>query len=295
LEGKMKALAIWNDHAGRFSALKAATLLLVLLPGATIAFNWWTGALGGRPITEAIHGMGDWAARLLVITLAVTPARALFDWPRVVLLRRMIGVATACYAGTHLLLYCLDNKWNLLVVASEIVLRFYLTIGFVTLTGLMVLAFTSTDGWQKHLGRNWKRLHKIVFALAVLALFHYFLQSKAAVTNAVFLAGLFFWLGLWRMLPRRWQTKLWPLPVLSLAAALLTAAVEASWYGLATRVDVQRVLLANLDIAFGLRPSAEVLLAGLAVFAVAALCRLLRRRRPSVAPVGGRAAGTARG
>jgi sulfoxide reductase heme-binding subunit YedZ len=278
----MKALAVWNDHAGRFSPLKAMALLLAFLPGLDLALAWSMGALGARPITEVLHGAGDWAARFLVITLAVTPARAVLDWPRAVQLRRMLGVTTACYASVHLILYCLDNKWNMLTVASEIALRFYLTIGFVTLLGLHALAWTSTDGWQKYLGRNWKRLHKIIFALAALALFHYFLQSKAGVTDPTFLAGTFVWLGLWRLLPRRSQTRLWPLPGLALLSAILTAGLEAAWYAAATNVDWQRVLLANLDISFGLRPSAQVLLAGLAVFVLAALRRLFRRR-PSIA------------
>ena len=85
-------------------------------------------------------------------------------------LRRMLGVGTACYAGAHLLLYCVDQKWQLGTVASEIAQRFYLAIGFAALLMLGVLAVTSTDGWQKRLGRRWKRLHRLVFVLLPLVL-----------------------------------------------------------------------------------------------------------------------------
>lgn len=282
----MRIAAIWQDHAGRFSALKAVAFGLILCPAAYLALRWAGHDLGGRPVTEVIHGIGDWTVRLLLATLAVTPLRTVLDWRGVLLLRRMLGVSTACYAVAHLTLYCVDNNWMMGFVVSEIIRRFYLTIGFVTLSGLVVLGITSTDGWQKRLGRNWKRLHKLVFPLCALALFHYFLQSKADVTNAVFAAGLFSWLVFWRLAPRRWQGRLWLLPVLAVLAALATAGIEASWYGLATRVNVQRVLLANLYVSYGLRPAVQILLTTFAIGVLAALRRLMpRRRRPPVGRV----------
>lgn len=269
--------AVWQDHAKRFSPLKLVTLLLVLWPGVLLALRWAMHDLGGRPVTEVIHGTGDWAVRFTIITLAVSAARPVLDWPRVLLLRRMLGVTAACYAAAHFILYCLDQKWNMLVVVSEIIKRFYLTIGFVALIGLLALGITSTDGWQRRLGRNWKRLHKAVFGIAVLAIFHYFLQSKADVTDAVFLFGLFAWLMLWRVAPRKWQQRLALLPILAISAGLLTAAVEATWYGLATGVDARRVLLGNLDVTFGPRPAVAVLLAGLLLFLVAAIRKGIKR------------------
>jgi len=274
----MAITGLVRDHGGRLSYLKLVTLLLALWPGVALAVQWYTHDLGPRPVTEVIHGTGLWAIRFLVITLAVTPARALLDWSRVVLLRRMLGVTAACYAGAHLLLFCVDKKWNLWTVAGEIALRFYLTIGFVTLLGLLALAITSTDGWQKRLGQGWKRLHKIVYVLGVLALFHYAVQSKADVTDPVFLAGLFAWLMLWRLLPRRYQAKLWPLPELALAAGLLAALMEAGWYAVRNSVNPLMVLSANLDISYGPRPAVAAALVCLALVAVVAVRRLAKRR-----------------
>jgi methionine sulfoxide reductase heme-binding subunit len=275
----------WTDHAGRFSALKAATLGLVLLPGLHLAARWALHDLGARPVTELIHGTGDWTIRFLLLSLAVTPARAVLGWTRVVVLRRMLGVTAACYAGSHVLLYCMDQKWHLGVVASEIVLRFYLAIGFVTLTGLMVLAVTSTNAWQKRLGRRWKKLHRLVFLIAPLGLFHYFLQSKADVTPAVFAAGLFVWLMLWRLAPRRWQARVGLLPLLAVTAGISTALLEAGWYAAATRIPPLRVLAANLDVVYTLRPAPEVALAGAAVLLLAVLLRLrLARKTRAMVP-----------
>jgi len=268
----------WNDHAGKFSALKAAALLFALYPALWLLVRWGVGDLGGRPITEAIHRTGDWAVRFLVFALAVTPARAVFDWPRVLLLRRMLGVTAALYAALHLVLYVVDQKWNLWTVASEIVLRFYLTVGFVCLVGLGVLAWTSTDAWQRRLGRRWKTLHRWVYALIALALFHYALQAKINAVNAVFWFGLFAWLMLWRALARRDQARLAVLAALAPAAMLVTATTEVAWYGLATKVPAARVLELNLGFDPTARPAAQVLVLGLAVVAVAALRRVRWRK-----------------
>ena len=268
----------WNDHAGRFSPLKLATLLFALYPALWLLARWGLGDLGARPFTEAIYRSGDWAVRFVVFALAVTPARAVFNWPRVLLLRRMLGVTAALYAGLHLALYIADQKWNLFTVASEIVLRFYLTVGFVCLLGLTVLAWTSTDGWQKRLRQRWRQLHRLVYPLALLALFHYALQAKINAVNAVFWFGLFAWLMLWRLLPRPWQTRAAVLAALAPVAALLTGAMEVAWYGLATKVPAARVLQANMGFDPTSRPAAQVLLLGLAVVGVAALRRIRGRK-----------------
>jgi sulfoxide reductase heme-binding subunit YedZ len=267
----------WRDPAGRFSPLKLAALLLVLFPGAVLALRLATHDLGGRPLIEATHQTGDWAVRLLLLSLAVTPARGLLGWSRVVLLRRMLGLAAAGYVLAHFLLYCFDQNWRLFTIASEIVLRFYLTIGFVALLGLVALAVTSTDGWQRRMRGRWKQLHRLVFPIAALGLFHYFLQSKADVGNAVFYTGLFLWLAFWRLTPKRWQARLSLLPLLTVAAGLATVAVEAGWYAAATRISAVRVLQANLDIA-AMRPALQVVLVAVAVLAVVAARRAWQRR-----------------
>jgi sulfoxide reductase heme-binding subunit YedZ len=274
-------LTPWRDPAGKFSALKAATLLLVLYPAVMVALRGWFHDLGGRPITEATHITGDWTVRFLMLSLAVTPARAVLNWPRVIILRRLLGVSAALYAGLHLGIYIYDQNFNPFVVVSEIVLRVYLLIGFTALCGLAALAVTSTDGWQRRLRARWKRLHRLVFPAAVLGLLHYYMQSKANVGDAVFYSGVFFWLMLWRALPRAWQARALSLPALALGAAVLTALAEALWYGLATRLSGWRVLEAN----FGPdpRPAALVLLAGAAVLVVALLRRLRKPARPRLA------------
>jgi sulfoxide reductase heme-binding subunit YedZ len=276
----------WRDHAGRISPLKLATFVILLLPGLWLLLRILGHDLGGRPITELTHSTGDWTVRFLLATLAVTPLRAVLDWPRLVLLRRMLGVGTACYAAIHVMLYVVDQKFALGVVVSEIARRFYLTIGFLAFLGLLTLAITSTDGWQKRLRQRWKKLHRLVFVIAGLGLLHYFIQTKLDVTAAVFAAGIFAWLGLWRLAPKRWQGRLALVAGLAVLAPLATALTEGTWYALATGVRASRVLAANLDLGAD-RPSAEILLWAAVLLAVAILRRWRRwpiwRRRPQPA------------
>ena len=271
---------LWRDRAGKFAPVKATGLLVALAPAVWLCIRALGGDLGGRPLTEAIHVLGDWTVRFFVLTLAITPARALLDAPKLIPLRRMFGVTSAIYVVLHLLLYSADQKWNLWTVVSEIVLRFYLTIGFIALLSLVILAITSTDGWQRKLKFRWKQLHRLVWPIGVLAMWHYFLQSKSNVADAAFYTGLFEWLVLWRLIPRHRHMKTSSLLLLTGAAALLTAATEAAWYGLATRIDPLRILSANLDILYQLRPAVQVLIAGLATCLVVALRRWRSTGKP---------------
>jgi methionine sulfoxide reductase heme-binding subunit len=254
--------------------LRLVTLIGLCLPALELAWRWYNGDLEPRPVTVATHSTGDWAVIFLMLSLAMTPARALFDWMPLVQIRRRIGVAAALYAGAHFLIYVLDQKWNLVVVATEIIKRFYLTIGFVTLLMLVALAVTSTDGWQKRLRRNWKRLHWLIYPAAFIAIIHFFIQSKVKIGEPAFTAGLFAWLMLWRALPAKMQRCYLGLATLAVAATFATVIFEAAWYGLVNGRDPTVVLLANLDPELAFRPAQKVLIASLLVIAAVALRRL---------------------
>jgi sulfoxide reductase heme-binding subunit YedZ len=255
----------WRDRQGRLSWLKSAVLLGACIPALLIAYWWANGDLGPRSVNAAIHLTGQWAVRFVLISLAVTPARVLFDRPQVVLVRRMLGVTAAAYAVAHFSLYVIDLNFHLVEVALEIVRRFYLTIGFVALLGLIALAATSTDAAARRMGRWWKRLHWSIYFIGVLMLWHHALQSKAGVSTAVFASGVFIWLMLWRVLPAAHKATPWILAGLAVVAGLLTAGVEFEWYALATRINPWRVLAANWTAAAIPRPAEWVAIAGLAV------------------------------
>lgn len=255
------------------SLLRLFTLILLCLPALHLAWRWYGDDLGARPVTEATHITGDWTVVFLLSSLALTPARSVFDWMPLVQIRRRIGVAAALYAVLHFLIYVADQKWNLIVVATEIAKRFYLTIGFVALLTLVALAVTSTNGWQKRLKRNWKRLHWLIYPAAVLAILHFFIQSKANVGEATVAAGLFAWLMIWRFMPTRLRTGYPGLVLLAIGATLAAFAFELSWYGLINHVDPMRVLRADFDPDLAPRPTLKVLLAGMAVIVMVAIRR----------------------
>jgi sulfoxide reductase heme-binding subunit YedZ len=289
-----RILAPWKDRQGRFSWLKAATLAAAFAPALVTAYWAIEGRLGGRPVNEAIHNTGLWAIRFLLIALAISPARAVFDAPRLILLRRMLGLTALAYAAAHFSLYVLSEDFNLLTVASEIVKRFYLLIGFIAFVALIALGVTSTDGMIRRMGAWWKRLHWLVYPVAVLALLHYFIQTKADVSEAVFFTGVYLWLLGLRLLPAGWRRNPAALLLLSVVAALATAGVEFAWYALATGINPWRVLAVNETLRYGLRPAQLVGLVGLAVTVLAAIRRVLARfplSLPALARLGARRAG----
>jgi sulfoxide reductase heme-binding subunit YedZ len=276
----------WRDRRGKFLPFKAAVLASLFIPGALYGFWLANGELGARPITEAIHGTGLWAIRFLLISLAITPFARALDWSSLLLVRRNVGVAAACYAVAHLFLYVVDQKFVLLTVISEIALRFYLTIGFVSLLVLLALAVTSNDAWVKRLGRNWKRLHRLAYPIGAVALLHFYIQSKLNVSEPVFVSGLFVWLMAWRALPETWRRKegvAFTTALYSGLAAmsgLATAGLEFAWYGLATKVNPLRVLYANETVARGLRPAHWVFVVTAALVLVFVVRRLMRASQP---------------
>jgi sulfoxide reductase heme-binding subunit YedZ len=274
----------WRDRHGRFLPLKAAVLAAGFIPGAVVAWWWAHGMLGSRPITEAIHDTGDWTIRFVLISLTITPAARVLNWPRLLTVRRTVGLTALAYALAHLTLYALDQNFRLGFVVSEIFHRFYLTIGFAALVGLGILGATSTNGWMQRLGRWWKRIHWAIYGIGVIALLHYFIQSKSNVSEPVYFSGLFVWLMLWRAVPTAWQRSVGVHVAITVLATCATAGIEFAWYAIATGINPWRVLAASETLRYGLRPAHYVALTGLAVTLLSALRRYggtIWTRRPT--------------
>jgi sulfoxide reductase heme-binding subunit YedZ len=281
----------WKDFSGRFSPLKLAVFLALFGPVLWTLMAYQLGWLEPRAFNEAIHRIGLWTIRFLFIALAITPLRQILQWPRLLMVRRMVGVAAFAYAFMHLSLYTADQAFDLAKVASEIVLRIYLTIGFAAVLGLAVLAATSTDAMIKRLGaRRWQRLHRIVYVIAALTVVHYWMQSKLEIWEPTIMAGIYAWLMGYRLLARFVGTRgRLPLPWaagLAPIAAGLTALGEAAYFYIAYGVDPLRVLDANLSLDTGIRPAVVVLGLALAVAAGGAArtwAPLIAKRRPRFA------------
>lgn len=263
---------LWRDRRGRLSALRLAVLALLLLPLVKALYDSGAIAHGARPLNELIHRAGFWALVFLGLTLSVTPLRRIARYGQLIDVRRMLGVGTFCYIAAHLGFYVADQGYDLGKVVHEITHRWYLIIGGTAWLGLAALAATSTDGMVRRLGPlRWRRLHQAVYAVALLALIHYFQQTKADVTVPTFAAALFLWLMAYRVLAWRQDTS--ELSTLSLVAlaivvSALTFAGEAIGIGIAFHVSPLRVLDTAFDFDVGIRPGWQVLAAALAVAAL---------------------------
>lgn len=266
----------WRERNGRFSAFRLACFIGLLLPGLWMTWLLASGNTGPRPVDELTHETGRWAVWFLLGSLAVTPLRRLLGWPQILKLRRQIGLAAMVYILLHFALYVVEQKLDPLRVVREIVLRFYLTIGFVALAGLVVLGATSTDSAMRRMGgKGWGRLHRLVYLIALLGLVHYLLQAKRELYDPTLQVGLFGWLMLYRAgYALGWMRQPWQAFPLAVLAGLLAAAAETAWVACCTELPWLRVLYANLNFDFRIAPAWWVLAAGLLV----ALIALVRSR-----------------
>jgi methionine sulfoxide reductase heme-binding subunit len=270
---RQSLLAYFHDRGGRWLPLRLLALGLALLPSLVLAWRAAASGLGSKPLTAAIHFVGDWALYLLLATLAVTPLRHLLNLPRLIQMRRILGLSVLGYGLLHLVFYAFEQGGDLTRVLSEILRRTYLQIGAVALLMLVAMGLTSRDAMVQRLGTIiWQRVHSLVHPVAVLALVHFFLQSKIDVSRAVLATGVYLWLALFRLLRGTGKLDGWPmLLVLAPLAACLTAAAEALWYGTATGIGWQRPLLANLDLRYEISPAWQILMAGLVMAALGAI------------------------
>lgn len=183
----------------------AALLPLASLLAGVFAVQGFT--LGANPVSTILHTCGKWALLFLLITLSVRPLIFLTgrnEWLR---LRRMLGLFAFSYALLHFLVYLiLDQSLNLGAVWRDIAKRPYITIGFTALLLLVPLAVTSTNRMMRRLGRRWQKLHRLVYVVAVLGVWHYYWEVKADVRKPLMYAailGLLFALRWWQARSRR--------------------------------------------------------------------------------------------
>src|SRR6202047_674399 len=161
------------------------------------ALRLFGASLGADPVKKLEHECGKTALNLLLITLAVTPVRQLTGLTQLVRLRRMLGLFAFFYVVVHFTVYLtLDLELNWRTLGADILKRPYITIGFTALLLLVPLAATSTNGMMRRLGRRWQSLHRLIYVIAALAVWHFYWQVKRDVREPLlFLGGLALLLG----------------------------------------------------------------------------------------------------
>jgi len=173
------------------TAVKKFVFLLCLVPFSVLIFNAVTDNLGTNPIEAIRLFTGDWTLYFLLLTLAVTPARRLLHWNELIRYRRMLGLYAFFYANLHFFSYLiLDQFFDWQEIWRDVLKRPYITIGTAAFVLLIPLALTSTNNMMKRLGKNWKRLHSLIYVTGTLGILHFLWLVKADVRKPLLLGAI---------------------------------------------------------------------------------------------------------
>ncbi len=188
-------------------AAKPLLFLAALLPLVTLVAGAITGSLGANPAETLMRSTGDWTLRMLCLTLAITPLRQASGWVALLRLRRMLGLFTFFYGLLHFLCFAwLDMGFDVAAMLKDIAKRPFILVGTTALLLMLPLAATLFNRAIRTLGAaRWQRLHRAVYAVALLALLHFFWMrsgkndfGEVAIYAAV-IGALLGWRLLWRL------------------------------------------------------------------------------------------------
>ena len=198
---------MWQPGRPQLAAIKTVVFALCLVPFARLAWGVAYDALGANPVEAVTHSTGWWTLFLLCATLTVTPLRRLTGVNWLLKLRRMLGLFAFFYVVLHFLTYVwLDQWFDVMAMAKDVLKRPYITVGFTGFLLLIPLAITSTDSMRRRLGRSWQRLHRFVYLIAIFGVLHFWWLVKRDVTEpaifALVLAGLLGARAVWALRQR---------------------------------------------------------------------------------------------
>lgn len=189
-----------------YALTKPVVFVLGLLPLLFLSLrvlNLAGYSLGANPIEALLHELGRWGLKFLLLTLAITPLRHWTGWNWLIRYRRMLGLFAFFYIVLHFLTYSvLDQGLDVGAIAEDIVKRPYITLGMTGLLLLIPLALTSTRGMMRRLGKRWQQLHRLVYVIAIVGVWHFYWQVKLdALDPTIYALGLIF------LLTARWRQR----------------------------------------------------------------------------------------
>lgn len=187
----------------RWFGMKTLAHALALAPAIVLASDAIHDRLGADPVAVLTHQTGEWALRFLLLSLAMTPLRLMLkqNWP--IRFRRLIGLYAFFYASLHFAVYLfldLGSYWS--QIGADILKRPFMTVGFAAWLLLLPLAITSNQWMMRKLKKNWQKLHKLVYAIGLLAVVHYYWLVKSDVREPLMYAGILALLFAIRLKPR---------------------------------------------------------------------------------------------
>lgn len=166
----------------KFTPFQLAVHTAALAPLVLLVLAWLTDNLSVNPIQDATFRTGKTAMVLLVASLACTPANTVFGFRPAIKARRALGLYAFMYAAIHFAIFIgLDYGFDLRLVALELAEKRYILVGAAALLILVPLAVTSTKGWQRRLGKTWKKLHRWVYLAGALVIVHYIWVQKSDI------------------------------------------------------------------------------------------------------------------
>jgi len=191
----------------RLRLAKTIIFLAALVPLGRLGWKAFHDGLGANPIEVITHSTGDWTLILILLTLSITPLRRLTRQYWLIGIRRMIGLFAFFYGVLHFTTYIwLDKFFDLHEMFKDIAKRPFITVGFSAFVLLIPLAVTSTAGWIRRLGgKNWQRLHRLIYATGILGVIHYIWLVKADKRKPLEYAGALSILLLYRVV--MWLTE----------------------------------------------------------------------------------------
>ncbi|NOR18952.1 MAG: sulfoxide reductase heme-binding subunit YedZ [Xanthomonadales bacterium] len=171
---------------------KPVVFLLCLLPLLWLslrAFEVGDFGLGANPIEELLHQLGRWGLKFLLLTLTITPVRRWFGWNWLLRFRRMLGLFVFFYILLHFVTYAvLDQGLEFGLIIEDVIERPYITLGMTGLFLLIPLALTSTRGMMRRLGKRWQKLHRLMYIIAIVGVWHFYWQVKLDTLDAIIYA-----------------------------------------------------------------------------------------------------------
>ena len=188
--------------------MKLVVFVAALVPFALLVWRGVNGDLTADPLVEITNDTGIWTLRFIVVTLAITPIRRVTGWNPIIRFRRMLGLFAFFYGALHFLTYVVGDRfasldfpdgfvaWSTFVnlmasIWEDVAKRPYITVGFIAFASMVPLALTSTAAWIRRLGgRNWQRLHRLIYLTAIAGVTHYWWRVKADTLHPLIYAAL---------------------------------------------------------------------------------------------------------
>ena len=185
-------------------AIRSTVFTLCLIPFAAIVYAIAVGTAGPDPAEFIMQSTGEWAARILLLCLFVSPLRKWTGWSVVMRLRRMLGLYAFFYGCVHLATFGhFYIGWTFPLLVEEFTERPYITVGFTAWLLMLPLALTSTRAMQRRLRKNWQRLHRLVYPSAIFVCLHILWQARSDIGEPLIYIGLFGWMLIWRFFRQR--------------------------------------------------------------------------------------------